>query len=37
MSEKKRFWILLALLILSVAWLFIARHYGSSHVLTQLH
>lgn len=36
MSDKKRFWILVALLILSIAWFFIARHWGSDKLLTQL-
>lgn len=35
MNEKKRFWILLALLIASIVWLIIARHFGSDDLLTQ--
>jgi hypothetical protein len=36
MSEKKRFWLLLGLLTLSIIWLLVARHYGSDHLLNQL-
>lgn len=36
MSEKKKFWLLLALLIISIAWLFVARHFGSDKLLTEL-
>ena len=36
MSDKKRFWLLLGLLILSIVWLLVARHFGSDKLLTQL-
>jgi hypothetical protein len=35
MSEKKKFWILLALLLISIAWLLVARRFGSDNLLTQ--
>jgi|GEM_PF-2540034 hypothetical protein len=35
MSEKKRFWVLLALLLVSIAWLLVAIHFGSDNLLTQ--
>lgn len=36
MSEKKKFWLLLGLMVLSLIWLFIARHFGSDHLLLRL-
>ena len=36
MTDKKKFWLLLGLLILSVAWLFVARHFGSDNLLIKL-
>jgi hypothetical protein len=35
MSEKKQFWILLVLLLVSIAWLLVARRFGSDNILTQ--
>lgn len=35
MSDKQKFWFLLGLLVLSVAWVVIARHVGSDHLLEQ--
>ena len=35
MSDKKRFWVLLFLLALSIAWLYIAHHYGTDSLLRQ--
>lgn len=36
MSDKRKFWVLLALLVVSIAWLLIARHYASSSFLQNL-
>jgi len=36
MSEKTKFYLLLGLVILSVIWLFVARHFGSDNLLTNL-
>jgi len=36
MTDKRKFWILIGLLIISLVWLFVARHYASSSFLEQL-